>query len=438
MTTSWTIQPAKSLKGEITVPGDKSVSHRAVIFASLAEGTSRISNLLLGEDVLCTMRIMQQMGVAMSHTPESLKAGDTLEIQGVGLGGLRKPAGLLDCGNSGTSLRLLMGLLSVQPFEVTFTGDESLSRRPIGRVAKPLKQLVAADFEEKFEGKIRFVKSSPGKSGSGFRHELEVASAQVKSALMLAALFANGPTTIIEPTPTRDHTERMMQSMGVNVVRQGNAITLTPPQSLKAFNLEVPGDISSAAFFIVAGLTVPNSQVLIKGVGINPTRCAVIDVLTEVGGRIALTNMRDLAGEPVADLLCQSSLLKSINLKGDVIANLIDEVPILSVAAAAATGLSSIREAHELRVKESDRISTVIGELSKLGIAFKEYDDGMDISAASALKGGAVFESHGDHRIAMSSAIAALRADVACTVNDVGCVNTSFPGFLEKLEGLYK
>lgn len=433
---SWTIQPAKSLRGELTVPGDKSISHRAIILGSLAEGTSRISNLLLGEDVLCTMRIMQQMGVKMSHTPENIKPGETLQIEGVGLNGLKKPEGPLDCGNSGTSMRLLMGLLSVQNFEVVLTGDQSLSRRPMGRVMKPLQKVTGARFEEEFQGQIRFIKTIPGQIHQGFEHTLEVASAQVKSALMLAGLFAKSATTIVEPTATRDHTERMMQSMGAQVVRDQSNIRLTPVDRLKPLTLEVPGDISSAAFFMIAALIVPSSHVVVKNVGINPTRSAVIDVLSKMGGKMALTGGRDLAGEPVADILCQSSRLQSVNLAGDVMANIIDEVPILAVAAARAEGVTSIREAHELRVKESDRISTVVNELSKLGIIFKEYEDGMDISGGSIFGGGVTFESHGDHRIAMSTAVASLLASEPCTVNDVDCVATSFPHFYELLNHL--
>ncbi len=429
------IQPVASLNGSITVPGDKSISHRSLIFSALAEGQSKIRGLLLGEDVLCTMRILQQLGVKMSHRPEEIKTGDELLVEGVGLHGLRASQTLLDCGNSGTSLRLLMGLLSAQPFESILTGDASLNKRPVDRVMDPLKKM-GANFEIREAGGRRLVvvKGNLQVKG-GTTHSLPVASAQLKSAILLAGLFADGPTTVFEPAQSRDHTERMLLGLGAKIEKKDLSVTLTPPEKFTFLNIDVPADFSSAAFFMVAGLIVPNSEIRIQAVGMNPTRNALYDVLVKMGGAITLANERQISGEIVADVVVKSSKLKAIDLSGATIANLIDEIPVFAIAAACAEGVSRVSDAKELRVKESDRIQTICRELTQLGIKTEEFPEGFTVTGGGQFQ-SSQFDSHGDHRIAMSMSIAALLAKTPSTILNTDCINTSFPFFHQKLASL--
>lgn len=431
---SQSIHPAKSLKGEITVPGDKSISHRALIFASIAEGKSTIQNLLLGEDVLGTMRILQQLGVKMSHRPEELREGDVLTIEGSGLQSLKEPKDVLDCGNSGTTMRLLLGLLAAQPFEATLTGDPSLNKRPMDRVIEPLQKMGASfQIQQKSGRRLIVVKGSP--KPQGIDYTLPVASAQLKSALLIAGLFAESKTVVRQRAASRDHTERLLQSLGANLKQSDQEIILQPAESLAPFNISVPGDFSSAAFFIVAGLLMPRSSLIIKNVGLNPTRSALLDVLGEMGASIEIQNKKNVSGEPMGDVLVRSSSLKAASIGGNIIPNLIDEIPIFSVAAAISEGKSQISDASELRVKESDRIAALSEELKKLGVVVEELKDGMNIFGGSTFHAGN-FKSHGDHRIAMSLSIAALKADGPSVIEDVDCVSTSFPNFFKLLAGV--
>lgn len=435
--TSQIINPAVSIRGAVPVSGDKSISHRALILSSLAEGVSVIRNLLLAEDVFSTMRILQQLGVQMSHKPEELKEGDELKIYGEGFHALKAPKSNLDCGNSGTSLRLMLGLLSAQPFDSVLTGDASLDRRPVERVTKPLEKM-GGSFSVSFRNTKRFIKAGqlrppPG----GLIHNLPIASAQLKSALLLSALYASGPTTLTEPAHSRDHTERMMNAMGVEFSYEENKITVNPPTKLKPLHITIPGDFSSASFFIVAGLILPNSEVVIPSVGINSTRAALLRVLREMGGSIQLNDKRSEEGELIARVTSRSSSLKGVAVSGELIPNIIDEIPIFSVAAAFAEGESQVTDAAELRVKESDRIKTMSAELQKMGIPVIEKEDGFVMTGGSPIRAG-TFMSHGDHRVAMSLSIAALKGNGTSTIEDTDCVRTSFPQFFDLLKRTVK
>ena len=413
-------QPGGSLTGSIRVPGDKSISHRSVILSSLAEGTSHISGFLQGEDSLKTVAAFQQMGVEIQRDQ------DQLTITGVGSHGLQQPTQPLDMGNSGTAMRLLLGVLAGQPFDATLIGDVSLSSRPMNRVIKPL-QLMGAVIDSQAEGRAPLVVRG-GHALSAITYDMPVASAQVKSCLLLAGLYASGKTVITEPAPTRDHSERMLQGFGCQVERSGPTVGLAGGQSLTACDIEVPADISSAAFFLVAASIAENSQLTLQHVGINPTRTGVIDILRLMGADISLDNKRDVGGEPVADLTVRSASLKGINIPVDLVPLAIDEFPVLFVAAACADGTTVLTGAEELRVKESDRIQVMADGLQALGISAEATPDGMVIEGGS-LTGGQV-QSHGDHRIAMAFTVASLKASESITVDDTENVNTSFPGFV--------
>ena len=439
---SITIHPAQKLEGAITVPGDKSVSHRAVMFGSLAEGENSVENLLLGEDVLSTMRIFQQLGVRMSHKPEDLSPSDTLVISGVGLDGLRPSDQILDCGNSGTTMRLLLGLLAAQPFTSRFTGDASLNRRPMERVIEPLKKM-GAQFEVNHEASGRRIITVKGnKNLKGIDYTMPVASAQVKSAILLAGLYAKGETVVHEPAQSRDHTERMLKGLGAFFKSRKLTHSVRPGSKLKNFQMRVPGDFSSAAFFMVAGLVVPHSKLLIQNVGVNPTRDALMSVLEEMvvskkgskEKKLSLVDKREVSGEPVADIEVLSADLKAISIGGDIIPKLIDEIPVFSIAAARAKGDSVVADAKELRVKESDRIKTMCQHLKTLGVGVDEREDGFKVHGGKPFpfKAGK-FQSFGDHRVAMSLAVAALVADGPSVIEDIDCVATSFPGFFDLL-----
>lgn len=420
------IKPADGLHGEINVPGDKSISHRSIMFGALGDGTTRISGFLQGEDNYSTLQAFRAMGVAI----EDLGAGNLL-VEGVGLHGLSEPSDILDCGNSGTTMRLMTGLLSGQNFFSVLTGDQYLRKRPMRRVVVPL-SLMGARIDGRDNGE-RAPLAIRGGNLHGIEYDSPVASAQVKSAILLAGLYAEGETTVREPHLSRDHSERMLRAFGAELSSFPGGVTLTPGGRLTGREVIVPGDISSAAFFLVAGLITPNSELLIRNVGINPTRSGVIDILLEMGGQIELLEERDVCGEPVADLLVKSSDLHGIEIGGSVVSRAIDEFPVISVAAAVAEGTTTIRDAHELRVKETDRIAAMVSELSKLGADVVAREDGMFINGVEALSGGQV-ASHGDHRIAMSLAVAASRTSAEITIADTDCTETSFPGFWSLLQ----
>lgn len=438
MTDFLEIHPSGPLRGELRMPGDKSISHRAVMLASLAEGRSAIRNLLLGEDVLHTCAAFRAMGVEIEEVEcgsgDPHHSGLEHRVKGVGLGGLKPPAGDLDCGNSGTGLRLLAGILAGQKFNSRLIGDESLSSRPMGRVMEPLALMGAKITATAKKTAPLAIEGRPLKA---IRYELPVASAQVKSAILLAGLFASGRTEVIEKTATRDHTERLLRGFGANLTVQGGLIAVEGGPRLKAGVIEVPGDLSSAAFFLVAALIVPGSELVIRDVGVNPTRTGILEILQAMGADLRTENPREVAGEPVADLRARASALRGVSVNGAMIPRAIDEFPILCVAAAYAQGRTEIREASELRVKESDRIATMARELAKMGASIAEQEDGLVIEGGKPLLGAEV-ESHGDHRVAMALAIGGLAGRGRTRVGDVACIATSFPDFTLNLQEIAK
>lgn len=419
-----TVKPSRGLQGILTLPGDKSMSHRSVIFAAIAEGDTLINGFLAGEDTLNTARALESLGTVIDGLGTS-----RLIVRGKGLDGLTEPAGVLDLGNSGTGMRLLAGLLAGQDFFSILTGDQYLRKRPMARVVEPLRRMGAAIDGRSGGGLAPLSIRGGGPKTRAIDYTSPVASAQVKSALLLAGLYAHGETTVNEPSKSRDHTERMFRFFNVEVRERGTAVTLRGRQALRPKGpLEIPADISSAAFFMVAACIVPGSDLLIKNVGVNPTRTGIIDVLLSMGADIALRNPREQAGEPVADIRVRHRKLRAARIEGAMVPRAIDEIPVLSVAAAYAGGTTIIKDAAELRVKESDRIATMAAELKKMGATVKELPDGMEITGRDSLD-GAVCESHGDHRIAMSLAVAGLAARGETVVRDTEWIDTSFPGF---------
>ncbi|WP_333652918.1 3-phosphoshikimate 1-carboxyvinyltransferase [Dissulfurispira sp.] len=426
---------AKSLKGEITPPPDKSISHRAIMFASIADGKSIVKNFLRAEDPISTMNAFRMMGIEIEE-----KAGNELVIHGKGLYGLREPFDVIDCGNSGTTARLISGILSGNPFFSVLTGDDSLKQRPMARVINPLKEM-GADISARSSDKY-LPMAIKGKGLKAINYNMPVASAQVKSCLILAGLYADGTTIIIEPQKSRDHTERMLRAMGAEIEVEGLTIKVKGEGSrvkgLQPIDITIPSDFSSAAFFIAGALIVPDSEILIRNVCINPTRTGLLDVIKNMGGDVRIENMRDISGEPVAGMYCKSAgSLKAVKIGADIMPSLIDEFPILCVLATQADGVTEIRGAEELRVKESDRIKAMATELKKLGVELEEYPDGIAIKGKASLKGNVV-ESYHDHRIAMSLAIAALVAEGTTTINNPSCVDISFPGFFEELKRIMR
>lgn len=414
------------LRGTITVPGDKSISHRAVMFGALANGVTHITGFLMGEDCLSTIDCFRRMGV-------SIEVGDKeVVVHGVGMHGLKQPSESLYTGNSGTTTRLLCGILSGQRFDVTMSGDASIQKRPMGRVMTPLREM-GAEIEG-VNGNYCPLTIHPSASLHGIEYALPVASAQLKSAILLAGLYASGETKIIEPAPSRDHTERMLRALGVSVETNGNVITLTPPEDLAAKDVSVPADISSAAFFLVAGAIIPNSEITIQNVGVNPTRTGILDVLRDMGADITVSNYQDDI-EPVCDLTVRSSKLHGTVIGGEVIPRLIDELPVLAVAAAFAEGKTIIRDAQELKVKESNRIAAMVSELSKAGADVEETEDGMIIQGGKPLH-GASFETYNDHRIAMSMAVCALGCEGTSEILNPDVVAISYPDFFDTLSKL--
>ncbi|NLJ84116.1 MAG: 3-phosphoshikimate 1-carboxyvinyltransferase [Halanaerobiaceae bacterium] len=421
---------ANSLMGEITIPGDKSISHRAVILSSIAEGKSYIKGFLESDDCLHTIKIFQALGVEI----EKIEPGYYM-VEGVGLNGLREASNVLYCGNSGTTARLLAGLLAAQDFYSVLTGDNFLNVRPMDRIIKPLEKMGARIWSREDKYLPLSIKGSPLK---GIQYELPVASAQLKSALLLAGLYAQEELKIIEPELSRDHTERMLQGFGVDLVKEGKEITLSKKGEIKldAQEIEVPGDLSSAAFFIAAALITPDSDIVIRNVGINPTRDGFLRIIQEMGARIEFFNIREKAGEPLADIRVMSSNLKAVSIEGELIPLLIDELPLLAVLAARAEGRTIIRDAAELRVKESDRISATVEGLRKLGVRAEEMPDGMVIEGPARLQGGVEIESYYDHRLVMSFIVAGLISREPFKIKDVEAVNVSFPDFNKILKKL--
>lgn len=415
------LQPGGALNGEGRVAGDKSISHRSVMLGALAEGITRVSGFLEAEDALATLAAFQAMGVTIERP-----ATGQLTIHGVGMHGLQAPGKPLDLGNSGTSMRLLSGLLSGQSFDTVLVGDASLSRRPMKRVTAPLREMGAViDTTEQGTAPLHIHGGHPLR---GMHYAMPMASAQVKSCLLLAGLYAEGETSVSEPAPTRDHTERMLQGFGYEVQRKGDTVSLRGGGKLTACDIDVPADISSAAFFLVGASIAPGSELLLRHVGVNPTRTGVIDILKLMGADIQLLNGRSVGGEPVADLLVRSAKLRGIAIPENLVPLAIDEFPVLFIAAACAEGETVLTGAEELRVKESDRIQSMADGLLALGIDARPTPDGMIIRGGS-LTGGRV-DSKGDHRIAMAFAMAALRASGEIHIDDCANVNTSFPSFV--------
>ena len=420
------IEPGGRLRGSIRVPGDKSISHRSVMLGSLADGVTRISGFLEGEDSLATLKAFQQMGVEI----EGPDAGRVV-IHGVGMHGLRAPAAPLDLGNSGTSMRLLSGLLAGQGFAVTLTGDRSLSGRPMKRVTEPLAGMGA--LIETTETGTAPLRIAPHNLLHGIDYSLPMASAQVKSCVLLAGLYAEGETCVTEPAPTRDHTERMLEGFGYAIRRAGPRVCLSGGGSLKACEIDIPADISSATFFIVGAAIAAGSDITLEHVGINPTRDGVINILRLMGAQIELLHPRNVGGEPVADIRVRAGRLQGVRIPEEQVPLAIDEFPAIFIAAACAEGRTLLSGAEELRVKESDRIQVMADGLQRLGIQVRPRPDGIEIEGGSL--GGGEIDSHGDHRIAMAFAMAGLRASGSIRIGDCANVNTSFPGFVALARG---
>jgi len=413
------VQPGGMLRGALRVPGDKSISHRAVMLGAVAEGTTSVSGFLNGEDCLCTMKAFQAMGVRIERSGET-----ALRVHGVGLNGLKAPATALDLGNSGTSMRLMAGLMSGQKFATTLVGDESLSRRPMKRILLPLQQMGARIEADDGHAPLR-IGATSGLKGISYRSP--VASAQVKSGVLLAGLYASGRTEVAEPEASRDHTERMLRTFGVKLDAEPGRAALTGGQGLKGTSIEVPADISSATFFMVGAAIAPGSDVTLTGVGINPTRTGILEILRRMGADIEVLNERTLGAEPVADLRVRGCALQGIRIDRSLVAAAIDEFPAVFVAAACARGVTEVSGAEELRVKESDRIQAMCEGLVSLGVSAQPQADGARI-CGGRLHGGSV-DSRGDHRVAMSFAMAGLRAEQPIAIMDCANVSTSFPGF---------
>lgn len=423
------MSPRTAFRGEVVVPGDKSISHRAVLLASLSDGRSRVRGFLDAEDTHRTVGMMRALGATIERVSPT-----ELLIGGTGLKGLSEPADVIDAGNSGTTIRIGAGLLAAQPFLTVVTGDPYLRRRPMARVVHPLARMGASIWGR--EGDRFPPLCIRGGALKGIRYEMPVASAQVKSALLLAGLYADSPVTVVEPLPTRDHTERMLSAMGASISREGDEVTVRPAGRLDPSDRVVPGDISSAAFFLVLAAVTPGSELAVRNVGVNPFRTGVVDVLRRMGAEIRFENERVECGEPTADIVVRGNGLAGTRIAPGEVPGLIDEVPILCVAAAFAEGRTEIRGAGELRVKESDRIGAMAENLSSLGVACGEYPDGLWVEGPGPVRGGVETSSRGDHRIAMSMLVLGKAAGKSVTVDDASCIDTSFPGFREALERL--
>ncbi|MBN1572297.1 MAG: 3-phosphoshikimate 1-carboxyvinyltransferase [Deltaproteobacteria bacterium] len=418
------VKPVRGLVGEMEVPGDKSVSHRAAIFASMASGRSEVGNFLFSEDTLRTVEIMRGLGADISSHSRSLL------ITGVGEGGFREPESVLDCGNSGTTMRLMIGLLAAQDFFSVLSGDASLVKRPMGRVTVPLREMGAKMMGREDASFAPIAVRGGGLTG--IKYDMPVSSAQVKSALLLAGMGAEGLTRVSDPGNSRDHTERMMRYFNIPVDEEEGYITVRRCGTFKGRDIDVVGDISSAAFFIVGALVTEKSDLTIKGVGMNPGRKGFIETLIKMGADITILNEREVSGEPAGDVRVKSSGLTGIEIGGDSIPGMIDEVPVLAVAAAYAEGETVITGAKELRVKESDRIKTTAENLTSLGVSVEELPDGLVVRPKGRVRGGEA-RSYGDHRAAMAAAVAGISSEAGVNISDAGCVSVSFPGFFEML-----
>jgi 3-phosphoshikimate 1-carboxyvinyltransferase len=421
------VEPATALRGHIAVPGDKSVSHRAVLLGAIGDGEALVRGFGRSGDTESTIAAVRALGVAV-HDDDV----DRLRIEGAGLRGLREPSGPIDCGNSGTTLRLLAGILAGQHGRFELSGDESLSRRPVDRIAEPLAQMGA--HVESNEGHPPLVLE--GGELRGIRYELPVASAQVKSCVLLAGLYANGRTTVVEPLPTRDHTELMLAAAGVRVRRQQRRISVGPVESLRLGEVVVPGDFSAAAPFVVAATLLPGSELTIHDVGLNPRRTGLLDVLARMGARITAFHRHRSSGEPVGDLEIRSAELVATTVRAEEVPLLVDELPLFALAAACAHGESRVEGARELRVKETDRIETVTDALRALGVRIAPTEDGFTVRGVPARPRGGRIHSHGDHRIAMLGAVAGLVSRQGVELEDVQAVAVSFPGFFELLDSV--
>lgn len=421
------IKKSSPLRGEVAIPGDKSISHRAVMFGSLAQGTTEVTNFLQGADCLSTISCFRQMGIEIENTPERIL------IHGNGLHGLRRPDTLLDVGNSGTTTRLMSGILAGQTFDCTVNGDESIQKRPMKRIMKPLSMMGA--HIESLKGNDCAPLLIKGQPLKAIHYDSPVASAQVKSCVLLAGLYADGITSVTEPVLSRNHSELMLNHFGAKVTSQKTTAAIEPNPTLEGRFINVPGDISSAAYFIAAGLLVPDSEILIKNVGTNPTRDGLLRVCEAMGADITRLNENNASGEPTADLLVKYSSLHGTTVEGDIIPTLIDELPMIAVMAAFAEGTTVIKDAAELKVKESDRITVMVENLSRMGVDIEGTNDGMIIHGGKTVH-GAEIDSYLDHRIAMSFAVAALAAEGTTTIKDADCVRISYPNFYEDLFSL--
>ena len=415
------------LRGEISVPGDKSISHRAVMFGALAKGTTEVTHFLQGADCLSTIDCFRRMGIDIENTPSRIL------VHGKGLGGLTAPSAALDVGNSGTTLRLISGILAGQDFKVLLDGDASIRRRPMKRIMTPLSMMGAGI--ESLKGNGCAPLSIAGRPLHAIHYQSPVASAQVKSCVLLAGLYADGTTRVTEPALSRNHTELMLHFFGAQVLSEGTTASIQPSPTLEGRFIQVPGDISSAAYFIAAALLIPGSEVLIRNVGVNPTRDGILRVCQAMGADITRLNERSDSGEPTADLLVRHSSLRGTVIEGDLIPTLIDELPVIAVMAALAKGTTVIRDAAELKVKESDRIQVMTENLTRMGADVEATEDGMIIHGGSSLQ-GAIIDSHQDHRVAMSFAVAALAAEGETEIRDAECVSISYPEFYQDLASL--
>ncbi|MCM3719322.1 3-phosphoshikimate 1-carboxyvinyltransferase [Fictibacillus phosphorivorans] len=421
------LTPIHRLNGTIKVPGDKSISHRSVMFGSIAEGKTTINGFLTGEDCLSTISCFKKLGVNI------VQDGEHVTVEGSGISGLKQSSDDLYVGNSGTTIRLMLGILANTSFSSVLTGDESIAKRPMNRVTKPLREM-GAEIEGNEEGN-KVPLHIKGGNVKGIHYHSPIASAQVKSAILLAGLQGEGTTSVTEPLKSRDHTERMLEAFGVELKSDNLTVSIDGGQQLKGTHIEVPGDISSAAFFLVAGAIVPESTITLQKVGLNPTRTGILDVLHDMGAEISYENVNEEASEPYGDLVVKTSSLKGTVIEGDVIPRLIDEIPIIALAATQAEGETIIKDAQELRVKETDRIETVVNELQKMGAQIEATEDGMIIHGKSPLKGASV-QSYGDHRIGMMLSIAACLAEGETTLDQSEAVAVSYPSFFDQLQRL--
>ena len=422
------IEPSRGLRGTLTIPGDKSISHRSIMFGSLAEGDTEITGFLYGDDCLSTVGAFRSMGIDIDVTDEKIV------VHGKGLHGLTEPDNYIDVGNSGTTIRLISGILAGQAFNTVLTGDDSIRKRPMGRVMKPLSAMGAKITGRKNNTLAPL--AIEGTSLQAIHYDSPVASAQVKSAVLLAGLYADGWTSVTEPSLSRNHTELMLKSFGAEIESEGNTARVKGNPHLKGQIIEVPGDISSAAYPLVAGSIIPGSELHLKNVGLNPTRTGIIDVLLDMGADITISNERISGGEKMGDLTVRSAKLRGTTIAGDLIPRLVDEIPVIAVAAACAEGVTEIHDAQELKVKESNRLETVAQGLRAFGCDVEVLDDGLRISGGRPLQAGAECNSFGDHRIAMSMTIAALAAEGTAEIEQFEAVSVSWPSFWDDMRGL--